>query len=323
MVPRPFVRTIVTLVILASSFGLPVGALASVPLTTYQVRGSGFIGKAYISGTYAYVPDVTLKRLVILDISNPASLSFVGASPVTQTPQTVFVSGQYAYLTLNNSIEIQNVSNPAAPFRVSSLAIPGAFNTSERAFVQGNYFYVPATGPKFTIINVANPSAPTIVSQRNYGSQGAYVQGAFAYICENIMGLRIVNVSNPSNPKLKSTFNTDGQAEGVFVVGPYAYVADGSGGLDIIDVSSPSSPVQVGTVALPTYVQDVYVAGQYAFVAGGVNFYVVNIGVPSSPVLVDTTAISNENFQSVFVSGGFAYVTGYGGDLHTFDVRAY
>jgi Ca2+-binding RTX toxin-like protein len=71
------------------------------------------------------------------------------------------------------------------------------------------------------------------------------VVGSYAYVADWGSGLQIIDISNPTTPTLKGTYDTSGTAESVQVVGNYAYVADLEGGLKIIDVSqftgNPSS----------------------------------------------------------------------------------
>jgi Ca2+-binding RTX toxin-like protein len=63
------------------------------------------------------------------------------------------------------------------------------------------------------------------------------VVGNYAYVADYTSGLQIIDISNPTTPTLKGNYDTSGYARGVQVVGNYAYVADDDKGLQIIDVS--------------------------------------------------------------------------------------
>jgi hypothetical protein len=54
------------------------------------------------------------------------------------------------------------------------------------------------------------------------------VVGNYAYIADGLSGLQIIDISNPTTPTLKVNYDTSGEAVGVQVVGNYAYVANGS-----------------------------------------------------------------------------------------------
>ena len=69
--------------------------------------------------------------------------------------------------------------------------------------------------------------------------------GDYAYIADQSSGLQIINISNPTAPSLAGSYHTDGQALGVAVVSNYAYVADGYSGLQIINISNPTAPSPV------------------------------------------------------------------------------
>jgi hypothetical protein len=63
------------------------------------------------------------------------------------------------------------------------------------------------------------------------------VVGNYAYVADGYSGLQIIDISNPTTPTLKGNYDTSDFARGVQVVGNYAYVADDYSGLQIIDVS--------------------------------------------------------------------------------------
>ena len=103
----------------------------------------------------------------------------------------------------------------------------------------GNYAYVADGGSGLQIIDIGNPTAPTL--KGNYDTSGdAYdvqIVGNYAYVTDGGSGLQIIDISNPTTPTLKGNYDTSDYARGVQVVGNYAYVADFEGGLKIIDVS--------------------------------------------------------------------------------------
>ena len=73
------------------------------------------------------------------------------------------------------------------------------------------------------------------------------VSGRYAYVAAGGSGLQIIDISNPSSPTLIGTYNTPNFAYDVTVSGNYAFVADGTSGLQIIDISNPSSPTLTGS----------------------------------------------------------------------------
>jgi Ca2+-binding RTX toxin-like protein len=93
------------------------------------------------------------------------------------------------------------------------------------------------------------------------------VVGNYAYVADYTSGLQIIDISNPTTPTLKGNYNTSGWAWGVQVVGNYAYVADYESGLQIIDISNPTTPTLKGNYYTSGYARGVQVVGNYVYVA--------------------------------------------------------
>ena len=127
-------------------------------------------------------------------------------------------------------------------------------------FVLGDYAYVAAAGgDSLAVVDVSDPSAPTIVGTLALDNffLDLFVSGRYAYVIINdfagiINDLRVIDISNPALPTTVGTLNIDGDGlNGLFVSGRYAYVIDGSSDdLKVIDISNPSLPAIVGTVGL-------------------------------------------------------------------------
>ncbi|NCR11151.1 MAG: hypothetical protein GPI95_24240, partial [Microcystis aeruginosa LG13-11] len=77
------------------------------------------------------------------------------------------------------------------------------------------------------------------------------VVGNYAYLADDMAGLKIIDISNPTNPTLIDYYNDFSTvAYGVEVVGNYAYLADYFDGLKIIDVSNFNNPSPLPSVTL-------------------------------------------------------------------------
>jgi len=188
-------------------------------------------------------------------------------------------------------------------------------------FAQGNYVYVGNNQEQLIVIDVSQPSNPTIVGQVTVGSiEDITVVGGYAYLATGRTGIQIVDVSNPSNPAIVVSYDTPDLAYGIFVSGGFAYIADSSSGLMLIDVSDPTAPSEIATLDT-SYAIDVFVTGNYAYIAdfnGGLR--VIDISNPAHPQEVDTYTPENGFAYGVFVSDGYAYVTGSLGEVVVLDV---
>lgn len=199
-------------------------------------------------------------------------------------------------------------------------------------FYDGNIFN--ATSGSVSVLDVSNPAAPVDVGTITFPFHNAptaiNVSGRYAYVTDaGYSGLTVLDVSNPANPVLVSTTllgNGNIAVTGDFGLGgeKYAYILNGIG-FKILDVSNPASTIVDSTIDIQNDLGGIYTAGHYAYVspaAGGL--YVVDITNPLSPRIVARTTfgVTNQNDgDSVFVSGNFAYVTNFGGNhVYVLDV---
>lgn len=198
---------------------------------THSTGGDDDMGQPvslYISGNYLYVAS-TSNNLLIFDISNPESLTYVGYiyhATYTSSPGFVIVDGDYAYLSATGSDSL-------------------------------------------TIIDVSNPASPTILSNLPLSehSIGLYKKGDYVYACcQGDCTFQIIDVSDPASPSVASTFDlftefaTPARPAQVMVRGNYAFVTvqDGENGLLVLDISNPASMSLVGQllgVGSPNYLQ--------------------------------------------------------------------
>ncbi|WP_275519449.1 DUF4347 domain-containing protein [Trichormus sp. NMC-1] len=188
----------------------------------------------------------------------------------------------------------------------------GSYDTNGYALdveIVGNYAYVADANSGLSIINISNPSAPTLVG--NYDTSYAMdveIVGNYAYVADGDSGLSIINISNPAAPTLVGNYDTNDYAYDVQVVGKYAYVADGDSGLSIINISNPAAPTLVGNYDTNGYAEDAVIVGKYAYVA---DYYsglqIINISNPAAPTLVGNYD-TNGYAEDVQVVGNYAYV---------------
>jgi phosphodiesterase/alkaline phosphatase D-like protein len=182
-----------------------------------------------VVGNYAYV--ATSVTITIIDVSDPTTPAVIGvlqdgdnsgAVKVSADPGTIHVVGSYLYHSARsyNSLEIFDISNPASPTPVGSIANGGTPSTPtivspNSVFVSGNYAFI--TNPNndvLEIVDVSNPSAPTHATKVNAGSgftapflvqcQRSLVVGNYIYLASG-MGLEVLYLYTPSPPRTMSS----------------------------------------------------------------------------------------------------------------------
>ncbi len=196
-----------------------------------------------------------------------------------------------------------------------NLTLLGSYDTSGTAFdvsVAGNYAYVADSRDGLLIIDISDPTSPSLVGNYEAGTKGVYISGEYAYVTQPLLRLYIIDISEPISPTLKGSYRLGDIVNDVFVSNNYAYVACSDSGLFIVDVSNPSSPSLIGFYDTSGSAYDVYVEGSYAYVADyNTGLHIIDVSDPASPFrvgLFDTTGAE----QSVRVVSDYAYLAAYG-----------
>ena len=206
-----------------------------------------------------------------------------------------------------------------APTALAALDVPGFANNVD---VSGSFAYIAAGAAGLQVVNVADPSRPSIVGSvaTPGNADDVKVAGTFAYIADGAAGLHVADVSAPSTPRLVGVVGTPGTAQGVVVRGNLAYVADGSSGLQVIDVSRADRPVLIGTIDTPGTAKGVDVEGTRAVVAdGSAGIQVVDVADPTRPMIIGSRA-TNGQAQDVVLRGSTVYVADFARSFTVIDI---
>ena len=276
---------------------------ASYELDTFDIQGN----YAYILGDNGNQGSgSSAGQLYVVDITNPASMAVVSATPITgfinYGQSGIRVQGQYVYLVSStgtastNLLQIYDVSNPYAPTIVGSVQVP-LYGLA--LWVSGSYAYTisfvdgcgvcSSYAGVLSIVDVSNPASPKIVGSTNTGTAGLHVAdikvvGNYAYVSGQSTDqpntgqshVLVFDVSNPASPYLLSSLPAGHSPQGLDVEGNFWYqtiydndLTYGVPALDIYNISNPSTFYQVGTAVLSgtCHAQDVTVEGTTAYVA--------------------------------------------------------
>ena len=283
----------------------------------------------YVSGKYAYI--LSTNGLAIIDVNNKSNPSTVGFAMVNGVgdvgDRAVMVAGKYAYAISNasSSLNVIDVSNPAAPTLVGSVVSTTALASAKSIAVSGHYAYVVANGNNgLAVVDISNPAIPTVVGFIKDNTQlltpvSVYVNGKYAYVAsKDGNSITILDISVATNPTVVG-FKADNTylngSYSVYVSGRYAYVVSNfSNSFATVDVGDPTNPTIVGSLIDNTILnqaQGIFVSGKYAYVIGVVNDYfgVIDISSSTAPRMVGSYTSGSTNYpNSVFVSGKYAYV---------------
>ncbi len=280
---------------------------------TFEIVGTctlpGYAQDVDIVDDFAYIAN-DQGGLQIVNISQPNSISVVGAYMSEKSVVGVSVRDTFAYLAIAHSqggMQIINVAEPSEPFYVGEdnwyygYGLMAPANDTLYVFVAGGYWFV--------VEDVSDPEYPTFV--RRFSEPGnvrdVYVVDSLVYCAFEQMGIKIFNLAKPDSEALVGWVDTPSNARNIFVEETMAYVADGRAGLIIIDISNPENPAIVGSYDTPDYANDVFVLDDQAYIADGEGgIYVVDIGNHQEPSYSGKIKTSYAN--AVFAKEKFIYV---------------
>jgi len=263
-----------------------------------------------VQGDYAYVAARDV-GLMVVNVADPANPTLVATTTGILDAMAVDVAGGYAYVAERNPyMRIVDVSDPLSPTVVGSYR-PGVSGWYIRdVTVSGTVAYAGYSYHLFTV-DVTTPTQPVELGRYATRANGVEVVGTVAYVAAGGDGFRLIDVSEPTTPTLVGTYDTPYSAMASAISGTVAYVADGGTGLLSIDITEPMTPTEIGRQDTPGVAQDVALSGPYACVADssrGVR--ILDIGNATAPSEVSAYDLPSAS-RSVAVSGTHAFVGEY------------
>ena len=239
---------------------------------------------------------------------------------------SVFVEGNYAFISSGRGIRILDVTNPDYPVQVAQVNTDG---TVSDIFVQNNLLFITTDGNNslfvnenftagLTIVDISNIAQPQILSYFNTENKVATcvtVSGNYAFV--GYLGTLIVlDITDPNVPQRIKYISLPRTPHGIYFKNNYLYVADQLGGVIIFDVSNPSAASEVGTIDL--WAENVTVQNNMVFITQqGEGLKIVDIQDINNPVIISSIQTTNEFDYGVFVDGNNVFVSGTGDSLNT------
>ena len=276
-----------------------VGATASLDWFVEDIAIAGSIAFVAAGGT----------GLHIVDISDPARPTVIGAYDTPGYAEGVAVSGRYAYVADGpGGLRIVDIADPTNPTEV---AVVYRLNYVFDVALAGNYAYLAAAGAGLLAAEVSDPVRPLELGRldtQGY-AYGIAVSENTAYIADGWEGLVAVDLADPRQPREVGAYETPGWVMDVAVDGNRLYVADAFGGLRVVDASDSAKPTELGAYAAPNgHAQSLAVSGRVVYVADlNLGLHAVDVSTPDQPRPVGF--YSPVGFaDGVAVAGSYAYV---------------
>jgi len=225
---------------------LAINSLPAQPLLEVGHYGEN-IGTVAVDGTKGVCNEGT--RLRVFDMTTPTAPVFRGAVDVGTVPTSLFVVGDYAYVSgYTGPFSIVSITNMDAP-TVAGVVDWGAWVTTAWVRRVADFAYVGVCST-VEVIDVRNKALPLRV--RDLGDLGACIEsitgdGGYLYVVSDgpTTRVRIYSLANPASPLLVGTApgNSGGarRNNSVAVFGDTLYVgqSDGTMAYDVADRTQP------------------------------------------------------------------------------------
>ena len=228
--------------------------------------------RLHIADGYAYVVNQTSSSLQVIDIHAPGDLQTVATTSMPDAPRSVYTRGPYAYVAASSRFVVVDVSNPDAPWVVTSSNI--GTTVAIDVYVQGRYAYVADfSSQQVKIVDVADPFNPIVTStitMSGFSPDGIVVQGGFMYLTTQTSNrLRIYDITDPASPVNFDNVVLSSTPEDLRVSGRYAYVAirGSTDAINVIDISDPSDATLVSTSTAGDETTALFVHGRHLWTA--------------------------------------------------------
>ena len=179
-------------------------------------------------------------------------------SGVLNGARNLGIVGYYAYVCCDAGIVIVKLEDPKKPEVIGVLGEDVVKHPRALA-VQFRYAFVcDEEGVKvLDVTDLTKPQYVTKVELAE--AHNVYVARTYAYVAAGSQGLVILDIENPTRPTVDRVFNAGGCINdlhdvklGITYVSEFAYLADGKNGLRVVQLTSPDTPGNYGFSPRPT-----------------------------------------------------------------------
>ncbi|MFA6467410.1 MAG: T9SS type A sorting domain-containing protein [Bacteroidota bacterium] len=224
----------------------------------------------------------------------------------------VFAAGSLVYYGLGNKIQIASFTNPESPVKVGSVVVSAVVEDLVRTSIGGNQYIVASGGGYMWLVNVQNPTTPSLVATVSVAPsstcEGIATSSTYAFVAAGGAGFKIYNIATPASPSLVVSIDSLEYCESVVISGQYAFVAAGSRS-HVLDITNPEAPLYVaGIYGYGGYHQYINVRSGYAYICNyDAGMQIVNVTAPANPVNVMEIPSGYRTARIIF-DGNYAYV---------------
>ncbi|VAX25086.1 hypothetical protein MNBD_IGNAVI01-49 [hydrothermal vent metagenome] len=232
--------------------------------------------------------------------STDENIDFVGQWKTSGACKSSYISGDHAFITNNNKMEILDITDPTTPNLISETVLNTSL-LSEDIFGKGDQIYL-ANGKMIYQFDISDPANPDSVYAFDAGSfiNDLYIVDNSLYVIASY-DFYILDISDPDTISQVGKLKLPDASLGLtrfHVDGDYAYIGSWSDGLYVVELNDPTKPVIGGRFLETSYT--VFAQGLFAYVADAQYLYLLDITDKVIPEII-ARVNSNGTIHDLFV----------------------
>jgi hypothetical protein len=227
----------------------------------YDTVGAPYTYSAVARDSFAFISRTGQPRFYfrVLDVTDPVLPVPVAQETCTNPPLDMVLRDSLCYAAAENRFFVFNVARPREPVLVGSCGL-----TSYASDLHVDDTVAFMSGLPLTIVSVAQPGSPKILSTWSRGVAGLDVVDTVLYAVGQNAQFWTLSVANPSSPRpLDSITLPSYDGANVIVVGSTAYASENV--IRILDVSDPGNLRIVGQASVPYWTPRLVYAEPYLY----------------------------------------------------------
>ncbi|MFO7896239.1 MAG: hypothetical protein R6U84_04835 [Candidatus Cloacimonadales bacterium] len=226
----------------------------------------------YVTSNSGAAPGLISK----IDLNDMQAPFLTGSATISGIPNGIATLGDHAYIASGDAGLVTAYISAMNPAIVTNTATGGF---ARKVTISGHYAFVTNGLDGFSILNVLNPAAPTLLSTHPASglANNIAVQNGLACLTNGENGADFFDVSNPHSAVFLHNYQNDGFIYDAEIVGNYAYLVDKDRGILLLDISDINSPYQMGIYRMDTEPVSVYNYGSYLFITDNEGLKIVQV----------------------------------------------
>lgn len=292
-----------------------------------QQAGSCYLGIApmwlAIQGDHAFMANI-FQGLQVIDISDPAKPVLVATNDAIGRLNDIALEGNFAFVSSETEgLGIFDISNPKDPRMVGEYSVAGgagavavADNGTDNGIYGCDILLTDNQNTLYTFA-ISDPASPEIISTFETAGTGRGIvcRNHLTFIAEGLSGLETIDRSQRSEPQKISHYDFSGNLQTVALSESHTYLGDNNG-IQVVDINSASTAIKTGFLETEGRAVDLFIKENYLYCVGDRFFglKIVDILDPETPLTVATVNpedIGNNPYNTVYVSGAYAYITSH------------